>query len=77
MEHAAVPEQLPPHPAKVEPALAVAVRVTVVPEAKLALQAVPQLMPVGLEITVPVPVPPMVTLRTLVLGIATNVAVTV
>jgi hypothetical protein len=55
--HAPVPVQPPAHPAKVEPALGVAVRVTAVPGAKLALQVVPQLIPEGLLVTVPVPVP--------------------
>jgi hypothetical protein len=53
-----VPEHPPPvQPANVEPELGVAVSVTAVPLAKLALQACPQLMPEGLLVTVPVPVP--------------------
>ena len=52
-----VPEQAPPHPAKVEPSVAVGVRVTDVPSSKLALQSEPQLMPLGVLLTVPVPVP--------------------
>ncbi len=45
-----VPEQAPPdHPPKVELASGAAIRVTTVPESKLA--------PTGLLLTVPVPVP--------------------
>jgi hypothetical protein len=55
-----VPEQPPPlQLVKLEPAAAVAVRVTDVP--KLAEQVVPQLMPLGLLVTVPLPVPAGVT----------------
>ena len=53
----AVPVQSPLQPTKVEPASAVAVSVTVVPEAKLAEQVAPQLMLAGKEDTLPVPVP--------------------
>ncbi len=53
-----VPPQPPPlHPAKVEPVAGVAVSVTSVPLAKVAEQVVPQLMPAGLLVTVPLPVP--------------------
>jgi hypothetical protein len=55
--HAPVPVQAPDQPANDEPVLAVAVSVTSVPLAKLALHIVPQLMPDGLLMTVPVPVP--------------------
>ncbi len=47
----------PDHPANVELAPAVAVKVTDVPLSKLALQVDPQLIPEGLLVTVPVPVP--------------------
>ena len=50
-----VPEQAPDHPVKVEPALAVAVRVTDVPEVNV--------MPLGFVATEPVPVPDSVTVR--------------
>jgi hypothetical protein len=52
-----VPVQAPLQPVKVEPVDAVAVRVTLVPLVKVALQVAPQLTPVGLEVTVPDPVP--------------------
>ena len=52
-----VPVQAPDHPANVELGSAVAVRVTWLPLAKLAVQVVPQLTPEGLLVTVPVPVP--------------------
>jgi hypothetical protein len=52
-----VPVQAPLQPVKVEPVDAVAVRVTLVPLVKVALQVAPQLTPVGLELTVPDPVP--------------------
>ncbi len=48
---------VPVHPAKTEPAAAVAVRVTTVPLVRLDEQAVPQLMPAGELVIVPVPVP--------------------
>ena len=53
----ALPVQAPPQPAKVEPVVGVAVRVTLAPLAKLATQAAPQLMPAGLLATVPRPTP--------------------
>lgn len=45
----------PPNPENVEPELAVAERVTVVPELKEVLQTVGQLIPAGLLVTVPLP----------------------
>ena len=47
----------PLQPAKVEPASGVAVRVTTVFSAKLALHVSPQLIPAGALVTVPLPVP--------------------
>ena len=44
-------------PVKYDPLAGVAVRVTRVPASKGALQVLPQAMPTGLEVTVPVPVP--------------------
>ena len=54
--------QAPLQPAKVEPLSAVAVSVTLVPAAKLALQLEPQLTPVGEEVIIPLPMPVFVTL---------------
>ena len=50
----------PLHPANTEPGDAAAVRITVVPAVNAAVHAVPQLMPLGLEVTVPVPAPELV-----------------
>jgi hypothetical protein len=50
-----VPEHAPVHPVKVEPEAAVAVSVTAVPAAKV--------VPVGLLVTVPDPVPDFVVVR--------------
>jgi hypothetical protein len=63
--------QAPLQPAKVEPPAGVGVSVTVVPGVKPAEQEVPQVMPDGLEATVPLPVPVLLTVRAYV-----NVAVT-
>src|SRR5207244_4111949 len=59
---APVPEQPPPlQPVKVEPAAALAVSVTPVPLGKLAEQVAPQLIPAGELVTVPLPVPALLT----------------
>ena len=47
----------------VEPALGEAVRVTLVPELYGSEQSAPQLMPAGADVTVPEPVPDLVTVR--------------
>jgi hypothetical protein len=52
-----VPVHAPLQPVKVEPAAGAAVRVTDVPDVYEALQVLPQLIPLGEEVTVPVPVP--------------------
>jgi hypothetical protein len=54
--HVLVPLQAPDQPVNMEPVLGVAVSVTDVPLAKLALHVCPQLMPEGLLVIVPVPV---------------------
>jgi hypothetical protein len=60
----AVPEHpSPDQPVKVEPVEATAVRVTTVLFGKLYKQVEPQLMPLGELVTVPVPVPTLVTSR--------------
>ena len=52
-----VPLQAPPQADRLEPRPGVAVSVTIVPEAKFALQLLPeQLIPAGLLVTVPLPV---------------------
>jgi len=55
--HVPEPLQSPLHPAKTEPAPAVSVRVTDVPEANVAVQTVLQVSPAGALVTVPVPPP--------------------
>lgn len=55
--HALVPLQLPDHPANVDPELGAAFSVTAVPLANVEVQVDPQLMPAGLLVTAPVPVP--------------------
>ena len=52
-----VPVQAPDQPANVEVAFGAAVSVTMVPLGKLALHVEPQLMPAGLLVTLPPPVP--------------------
>jgi hypothetical protein len=54
----------PDQPAKVEPAAGMAVKVTELPLLKVAEQMLPQLIPVGLLVTVPFPVPLLVTALT-------------
>jgi len=68
----------PLQPEKVDPASGVAVRMTKVPWKKAALQATPQLIPIGFEVTVPLPVPAFVIVKVKVcaLGLRVNVAVT-
>ena len=56
-----VPVQAPDQPEKVDPADGEAVSVTEVPELYEAVQVAPQEMPAGLEVTVPLPVPALVT----------------
>jgi hypothetical protein len=58
--HVPVPLQAPPQPAKRE-LIGVAVRLTVVPGAKFALQVGPQAIPDGLLSTVPSAPTPLVT----------------
>ena len=60
-----VPEQAPDQPANIEPETGLAVRVTEVPWANEAEQVPPQLIPEGLEVTVPEPVPDLETERVL------------
>ena len=59
----AVPEQAPDQPVKAEPWAAEAVRVTSSPSLNWDSQVVPQSIPDGLELTVPWPVPCLLTVR--------------
>jgi hypothetical protein len=52
-----VPVQAPDQPANVELLFGAAVSVSMVPLVKLALQVAPQLIPAGLLVIVPAPVP--------------------
>ncbi len=75
--HVAEPVQAPVQPANVDPALAVAVSVTGLPPVNIALHVVPQLMPAGLLVITPEPVPAVTTLSWYEEGAAAaNVAVT-
>lgn len=71
-----VPLQAPLQPAKLLPPEAAAVSVTLVPEEILAEQVLPQEMPPTLLVTVPDPVPALVTERVYELALAVKVAVT-
>ena len=53
----ALPEHAPPQPEKHEPAPGLAVRTTGVESGKVDEQIAPQLIPGGLEVTVPEPAP--------------------
>ena len=58
------PAQPPPlQPVNVEPAAGAAVSVTAVPLAKLVEHVAPQVIPAGELVTVPLPVPAVVTVR--------------
>ena len=50
-------EHAPDQPVNVEPGAGLAMSVTLVPETKVALQVLPQSMPAGPLVTVPLPVP--------------------
>jgi hypothetical protein len=70
------PAHAPLHPANTDPLADVAVRVTTVALSNGALHAVPQLIPAGLEVTVPPPRPAGVTVRANCDGSASKPAVT-
>src|SRR5205807_9798415 len=74
---AAVPEHAPPHPPNLESAAGVAVKVTMVPLLKLAEQVLPQLMDASLLLTVPLPVPCLLTcnVKAVIVKLAALVAV--
>jgi len=72
-----VPEHAPLQPLNVDPVAGVAVRVTLVPLVNEATQVVPQAMPAGALVTVPLPAPDFVTVRAKDDGsVSVNVAVT-
>ncbi len=57
----AVPEQAPLQPVKVEPLAGVAESVITLPAVKLAVHVLPHAMPAGVLVTLPLPVPDLVT----------------
>src|SRR6185503_20925564 len=60
--HGPVPAHPPPvHPSNVEPGAGVAVTVKSVPSVNVAAHALPQLMAAGVLVTVPLPVPVLLT----------------
>jgi hypothetical protein len=62
--HAPVPlHPAPLHPENADPLAGVAVKVTCVPLTNAALHVAPQLIPAGLLVTVPLPLPVFVTVR--------------
>jgi hypothetical protein len=61
MLHAPVPLHPPDHPPNVEVDPGASLSVTTVPAANVYLQVEPQLMPAGLLVMVPVPVPELCT----------------
>ena len=71
-----MPLHAPDQPTKCELVPAAAVSVTWVPDLKLALHVFPQLMPAGLLVTVPVPVPARATVSSGKGGKVLKVAVT-
>src|SRR2546428_5177401 len=69
-------EKTPPlQPLKVEPAAGAAVSVTAVPLGKLAEQVAPQVMPAGELVTVPLPVPALLTVSARLGGVKGAVTV--
>jgi hypothetical protein len=74
--HAPVPLHAPLQPAKVEPESGVAAKLTTVPFAKLAEHVVPQEIPDGVLVTVPVPAPLLATVRVKGPGFAVKFALT-
>ena len=72
-----LPPPPPFQPSKVSPVAGVAVNVTTVPSAKLKVQTAPQLIPAGLLVTVPLPLPVLLTVKVRRTVATLNVAVTV
>jgi len=73
---APVPLQAPLQPANVEPESGLAVKLTTAPLAKLAEHVVPQEIPEGVLVTVPVPAPLLATVRVKSPGLAVKFALT-
>ena len=69
------PQPPPDQPANAEPEAGIAVIVTFVPWPKLAVQVAPQSMPVGADVTEPVPVPLFVIVNAKVLAVKAAVTV--
>src|ERR1043166_2290173 len=76
MLQAPVPLQAPPQPANVEPESGVTAKLTTVPLEKFAEHVVPQEIPEGVLVTVPVPVPLLATVRVKGPGFAVKFALT-
>jgi hypothetical protein len=74
--HVPVPVHRPDHPAKVAPASGAAVNTTAVPLGKPAVQLPGQSIPAGVLVTVPAPVPALVTVSWIGEAVAVKVAVT-
>ena len=74
--HVLAPLQAPLQPVKLEPAAGVAVSVTTVSSKKLAAHVAPQLMPAGLLVIAPLPVPARLTDNVRNTGSSVKVAVT-
>jgi len=72
-----IPLQAPVHPVNVEPELGAADNATGVPVGKLARHVVPQLIPKGLLVTVPLPVPALRTTRSRGVIVKLNSAIVV
>jgi hypothetical protein len=73
---AAVPPQAPDQPAKTEPGAGVSVSETIVPDGKSVVHVAPQLIPAGVLVTVPEPVPASETVTGTCGGMTAKVAVT-
>jgi hypothetical protein len=74
--HVPVPLHAPPQPPKTDPVVGEAVRVTTVPETSVSEQSEPQLMPLGLLVTAPEPVPDLETLSVYEVGVGVGVEAT-
>ena len=74
--HVAMPVQRPDHPAKVVAVSGVAVNTTADPVGKLAVQLPGQLIPAGLLVTVPPPVPALFTVSWIGVELVPTVIVT-